>query len=249
MSDGIGRMVGITEVHLSSAQKRRAFFFEPHRLALPCWALENGHRSTVLLTFDRHFDLVPPLHRPSNALRGEALYEFAREKLSVRNYDHILAAIDCGVIDHVVAVARAWPQGAYRERTVEDAQQGQHQLVHLTDLDDVSGCFEAERSLPESMLVKTLIEQADNVIVDIDLDCFTSPSDVNPTVVIPWTRELIRAHLQVDAKAMWSQILRKTRVITCALEPAHCGGLVASHQLFATFAQFFFESLLGVDVP
>ncbi len=249
MQKSIARMAGVTEVSLSRANPRRAFFFEPHRLALPCWALGGTGKPALLLTFDRHFDLVAPVHCPAPGQTALELDAFARQHLDIRNYDHILAAMEAGVVSDVICVARAWPQGAFRQSTYVDARGEAHSILALRTLDDVIEAFGHQRSNSLGAEAKSLLEQSDSVLLDFDLDCFTSPSDVNPTQVVPWTAALIRSHLETAAKPFWDAVLQKTGVVTCALEPAHCGGLVAAHDLFKTFAHVFFVELLQTDLP
>ena len=55
---------GIIELSIDGKGPSRGFVFDPHRLALPCWAEVTGDAPSLLLTFDRHFDTVPPVNPP-----------------------------------------------------------------------------------------------------------------------------------------------------------------------------------------
>ncbi|MBL8950640.1 MAG: hypothetical protein JNK82_07685 [Myxococcaceae bacterium] len=216
------------ELSLSGRGPRRAFVFDEHRFALPCWAAEPG--PAVLVSFDRHFDTVPNV----NALQpGESLETFTRERLDRRNYDHIPAALQCGVLSSAILIARARPQGS-----ALDAR-----YVHAPTLDVL---LEG----PDRARAFELLEAAKRVVLDFDLDCFTTPSDADPTTAVPWPLELIREHvLPRGAEGFWELALKRCDVLTFAREPKHTGGLVASGRLFEAAAQVVFVELLGADLP
>ncbi len=245
----IDRLAGVTALSLQGVGPQMAYVFEPHRLALPCWALSKSATPPLLLTFDRHFDWVPPRVKAPLERDALSLDSFARLSLDVRNFDHILASAECGIVGDVIAVARAWPQGAWREPHYVDAAGNTHQLLSLRTLDDVTaGDWGASRD----ELVRRfgrLVEAAPAIVLDFDLDCFTSPSDVNPTEVLCWPQAMIRGFLQPQCAAFWTPILQKTVCMTVAMEPLHCGGLLAAHSLFRDFAQVVFAELLHTDLP
>ena len=84
----------------------------------------------------------------------------------------------------------------------------------------------------------------------MDLDCFTTLSDADPTTVLPWPRSVIRQFLlPQDSGAFWDAVLSKCVALTLAREPHHCGGLLASQALFADLAEVLFRELLGVEPP
>src|SRR5688572_27303334 len=100
-NDVMLRLSGITHLTLSPpAGPRDAFVFEPHRLALPAWAwaLRGTTVPAVLVTFDRHLDLAAPKVLPPPGADVLALDTYARRELDVRNVDHILAAMEAGLI-------------------------------------------------------------------------------------------------------------------------------------------------------
>lgn len=228
-----------------------AFLFDPHRLALPCWSLALGERRNALLvTLDRHLDLAEPAQPPPDASVGMlALDEFARRHLSVRNEDHVLAAMEAGLIRDAIVVARSRPRGAVDGTSWTDRHGDLHRLLITPTLERISEDFANATSGPAAH-ARALLEKASDVLLDFDLDCFTTLSDADLTQVVPWTRPLIRDHvLPEGSEAFWDAVLGKCRALTFAREPYHCGGVIASNRLFDDAAEIIFRELLGADLP
>ncbi len=242
------RLAGVTRLRLSGAKgPDDAFLFDPHRLALPCWALaQEGRGPALLVSFDRHFDLVPPAELdavPQASAGVRALDEHARWRLDVRNHDHILAAMEAGPVGDALLIARASPGGAHPGERWEDRRGGAHALMRAASLDRLLQSEQAGAALER-------LSDAKDVLLDLDLDCFTTCSDADPTAVVPWTEELIRQHLLPSgSEPFWELLLPRCRALTFALEPPHCGGVVAAHELFRRVAQVVFQELLGADLP
>ena len=237
------RLAGVTRLSLSGRGPRDAYVFDPHRLALPCWALalRGRPRPALLVTLDRHFDLAAP---GSSALPApddlQAVDTWARHTLDVRNVDHILAAMELGLVGDVIAVARAWPRGAIPAPQWTDRHGRSHRFLTAPTL---------ERLL-EQPDVSALLHGSETTLLDVDLDCFTTPSDADPTTLVPWPRELIHDFLFPDGHvAFWDALLPRCAALTLAREPYHCGGLVAAGRLFEQAASVLFEELLQTDLP
>ncbi len=232
---------GIIELSIDGKGPKRGFVFDPHRLALPCWA-EVG--PGLLLTFDRHFDTVVPVNPLPPGLSVDAVEVHAREKLDHRNYDHVLAAMQGGVISDAIIVARARPVGA-----VTSDWNG-HELICAPTLDLITAEWATPHATPEGKRALAALERATSVILDVDLDCFTTPSDADPTTVVPWSLELIREFMRPRGSApFWDQVLAKCVGFTFAREPSHCGGLIASGRLFEHASQVLFRELFETDLP
>jgi hypothetical protein len=207
---------GVTELSLQGRGPKRAFVFDEHRFALPCWEAA-GARGAVLVTLDRHFDTVPRTGEPDP-----------------RNVDHILAAMQAGVLSDVIAIARARPTGS--------TGPGEH-LIGAPTVDALLNGPDAKRALD-------WLARAPSVVLDFDLDCFTTPSDADPTTIVPWPLELIRDHvLPRGSEAFWDAVLGKCVALTFAREPKHCGGLIATGRLFEQAAKVVFCELLKADLP
>ncbi|MFO0596715.1 MAG: hypothetical protein U0228_15465 [Myxococcaceae bacterium] len=233
---------GVIELSLGGRGPKKAFVFDPHRLALPCWAEAGG--PSMLITFDRHFDTVPPRARTPRGLSNDELDRHAREQLDARNFDHIPAAMQAGVITDALIIARARPPGALTA-DFED-----HALITASTLDVVTAEWGTDHASPEGKRVAAALARAERVVLDFDLDCFTTPSDADPTTVVPWTLELIRDFVQPRGSApFWDAVLARCVLMTFAREPGHCGGLVASGRLFEAAAQAIFVELLRGDLP
>lgn len=237
------RLTGITHLSLDPpVGPRDAYVFEPHRLALPAWAeaLDERPRPALLVTFDRHLDLVPPRAAPPS---GGDFYDYARLQLDVRNVDHVLAAMEAGLIGDAIVLARARPEGCVEGDRWVDGKGVAHRLLIAPSLDRLlNGPLGAD--------ARALVGAAQTTLLDLDLDCFTSLSDADPLAVVPWPMALIREHLLPRGSAdFWTSVLRPCAALTFARESAHCGGLVAGDRLFADAAQVVFAELLKVDLP
>jgi hypothetical protein len=237
------RLAGVTRLSvLGRRGPRDAFVFDPHRLALPCWALAlEGRGPALLVTFDRHLDLVPPADPaavPEAGAGVRALDEHARWALDPRNVDHVLAAAEAGLVSGIVAIARSAPAGAFEGPSWRDRRGGEHPLLRAPTL---------AAAIPAAL---PLLAAAERVLLDVDLDCFTTLEAADPLTPLPWPREKIRALLfPPGSEPFWDALLPRCAALTLAREPAHCGGIVASHRLFEDAAAVIFEELFGADLP
>ena len=68
-------------------------------------------------------------------LDAKALDEHARTRLDERNVDHILAAMECGLVSDVIAIARAWPVGAVKQPTWSSSDGVTHRLITAPTLE------------------------------------------------------------------------------------------------------------------
>lgn len=243
------RLAGITCLSLGGRGPKAAYLFEPHRLALPSWAHAAPPRPATLVTLDRHFDLVAPVKAPPPGWSVLDYDRHARLELDERNVDHILAAMEAGLIGDAIVVARAAPTGAFTEDRYVDQRGGVHQLIRVPTLERLLEDFGQRGASNATSRARAALESGAPTFFDIDLDCFTSPSDADPFMLVPWPRRLIREFLCLDAKEFWEPVLSPCLALTIALEPKHCGGVIAAHQLFAEAAPVVFQELLATDLP
>jgi hypothetical protein len=243
-------LAGVIELSLGGRGPARAYVFDPHRLALPCWALAAGDGPALVVSLDRHFDTVPPAVAPAPGWTVARYDEHARTRLTPRNTDHLLAAMEAGLVGDAILFARASPVGSVRAPTWTDSRGGVHELLTSGLVDPVSDGYGTARASPEGRRADALIARAERVILDVDLDCFTSPSDADPTTVLPWPEDVIASHvLPRGSEAFWDAVLSKCVALTFAREPGHCGGLVAGGRLFEVAARVVFQRLLQTDLP
>jgi hypothetical protein len=131
-----------------------------------------------------------------------------------------------------------------------DSRGGTHQLLTTALVDTVAAGYGTDRASPEGRRTKGLLDRAERILVDVDLDCFNSPSDADPTTVLPWPEDVIDAHvLPRGSEAFWDAVLSKCVALTFAREPGHFGGLVASGRLFEAASRVVFQRLLQTDLP
>lgn len=247
------RLAGVVRLGLGGGRgPSDAYVFDPHRLALPSWACALGASGppALLVTLDRHLDVVVPARPgdvPDRSAGLRALDEHARWALDVRNYDHIVAAMEAGLVGDVLFIARTRPRGAFAGDTYVDTRGRAHRLVVVPTVDRASEAYSAPAP---GDAVREVLERAESVLLDVDLDCFTSLSDADPTTVLPWPRSIIREFLlPPDSEPFWDAVLGKAVALTLAREPHHCGGLLASGELFRDVAEVLFRELLRVEPP
>ncbi len=246
---------GITQLSMRSKRwpLKHGFVFEPHRLALPAWSLalkelEPGGPA-VLVTLDRHFDLVPPRDPPAPQSDTAQLDEWARKKADLRNVDQVLAACHAGLVTDVIAFGRAKPSGATDVESWSSPN-GSHRLIRASRVANLATDYGLPSAPPPAHSAQTVLQRAARVLLDIDLDCFTTPSDADPTSVVPWAKEQIRDFLLPrGSSAFWNAVLSKCVAVTLAREPAHVGGLMNEASLFLAAAPVIFEELLSADPP
>ena len=249
------RLAGVTRLALQARRgPRDAFLFDPHRLALPSWAVAlEGHGPAMLVTLDRHFDLVVPADPaavPGREAGLQALDAHARWVLDVRNYDHVLAAMEAGLVGDALILARAVPRGAFEGAVYTDTRGVEHRLIRARSVDAVAEDFGTPSASPEAKAAEQALARAAVVLLDVDVDCFTTPSDADPTEVLPWPRDTIRRFLlPPGSEAFWEAVLPKTVALTLAREPAHCGGVMAGNRLLEEALGVLFGELLGAELP
>ncbi|MGC4116730.1 MAG: hypothetical protein QM765_19645 [Myxococcales bacterium] len=217
------------------------FVFDHHRSAFPLWARFAAERGPLtLVTLDRHMDLERPASPPpAYASPLEELDAYARWKLSPRNDDHVLAALDCGALTDAVVLARSHaPTGLAGLHLYKDAGGRSHRVEVARTVEDAG---------PEAL---ALVRSAGRIALDVDLDCFTTLSDAHLDEVVTWDAEHIDAFLRPPgSEDLWRQVLAKVCVVTIAREPYHCGGLERGARLWGEFSRVFFGRLLGVPAP
>ena len=247
------RLAGVVRLGLGGGRgPTDAYVFDPHRLALPSWACALGDAGppALLVTLDRHLDIVVPerpADMPDRSAGLHALDEHARWKLDVRNYDHILAAMEANLVGDALIIARTRPRGSFAGDIYVDTRGRSHRIVTVTTVDRAA---EAYLRPGPTDAVRDVLEAASAVLLDVDLDCFTSLSDADPTTVLPWPKAVIREFLlPLDSEPFWDAVLGKAVALTLAREPHHCGGLLASGDLFQDAAQVLFRELLRTEPP
>lgn len=218
------------------------YIFDHHRSAFALWcqaAAELKHPLT-LVTLDRHFDLEPPrAQAPDHRAPLDELDAFARHRLAPSNDDHVRAAMAAGAIDDGLFIARSHEPADFDSlRSWVDGEGRRHRGVMARTV--------AERGNAGDELV----EAARDVVLDIDLDCFTTRSDAHPDEVLAWDTERIDAYMRPPGSgSFWNAVLERTRLVTIAREPFHCGGFGQGARLWLDFASVFFERVLNVPAP
>ncbi|MFM2151839.1 MAG: hypothetical protein RL199_274 [Pseudomonadota bacterium] len=219
------------------------YVFDHHRTAFTVWCHEAARRGRplTLVTLDRHMDLNPPRDvAPSCEAPLEQLDLFARHRLAPSNDDHIPAALEAGAVGDALVVARSHPPPS---------------LEVFRPYRDTSGRTHAVEFAPTVARlhpgqVEWLRAREGPVVLDVDLDCFTTMSDGDPDDVLTWDADQIHRWLTPPgAEAFWDVLRERVEVVTLAREPYHCGGFDRGARLWSTFAEVFFGRVLGTDAP
>jgi hypothetical protein len=131
-----------------------------------------------------------------------------------------------------------------------DSRGGSHALVSAATVDALAADLGRASASEASRRAEALLREAGAVVLDVDLDCFTSPRDADPTTVLPWPLDVIRQHvLPRGSEAFWDLALARCVALTFAREPSHCGGLIAAGRLFEAASEVVFRELLQTDLP
>lgn len=197
-------------------------------------------RPLTLVTLDRHFDLQPPRAvAPDHRVSLEELDAFARHRLAPSNDDHIRAAMAAGAINDGLFIARSHEPVDFDALGAWTDDQGRRHR-----------CVAAKTVALRGSAADQLVEAASDIVLDVDLDCFTTRSDGHPDEVLAWDAERIDAFLRPPGSdAFWNSVFKRTRLVTIAREPFHCGGFAHGARLWLDFAEVFFERLLNVPQP
>jgi hypothetical protein len=204
-------------------------------LLRPSSSIRTGSRCPAGRWRSRRQIALPPSCSPSIATSiWQSRPSHARLELDTRNIDHVVAAMEAGIVGDVLALARSSPEGATPLEIYRDRKGVDHRILRAPSLEQ---WLDGGGRLPPG---------DDPVLLDVDLDCFTSPSDVDPRVVLPWTQSIVRDHLLPEgSSAFWDALLPRTVALTLAREPYHCGGLLGAGRLLAQVAPVLFGELLG----
>lgn len=218
------------------------FVFDHHRTAFTLWcdAATRLGSALTLVTLDRHMDLgIPKALAPDHRSPLEALDAFARHRLAPSNDDHIVAAMEAGAIDDALVIARSHrPPDLAIYQPFRDRRGATHPVGFADTVDAIT---------PEQVAA---LRKGGPIVLDVDLDCFTTLSDGHLDEVLTWDRERIEDFLlPPDSAPFWDAALERTRLITLAREPYHCGGFARGARLWIDFAEVFFEKVLGVPPP
>ena len=186
---------------------------------------------------------------PDRSAGLRALDEHARWALDVRNYDHILAAMEAGLVGDALLIARAGPRGAFEAGawtgharagstagavpTVDRAARGVRRAVRAPADARCRGA--GARGAGAAGRGPGLLHHAERRGPD------------HGGALAP---ELIREYLLPEgSEPFWEAVLERCVALTLAREPHHCGGLLASGELFRDAAEVLFRELLRVEPP
>ncbi|MBI5542884.1 MAG: UPF0489 family protein, partial [Deltaproteobacteria bacterium] len=173
-------LAGLAHVHRVTTRVAgrscELFVFDHHREAftLWAWAARQGGPLT-LVTLDRHMDLqspaiLPPASAPTCPV--EELDAYARWRLSPKNDEHVVAALEAGSLGDVAVIARSHaPPCLDAFRPYRDRSGRVHRFAFSRTVDEVG----------EELL--GLVRDAPRLALDLDLDCFSTLSDGHPDEV------------------------------------------------------------------
>ena len=86
--------------------------------------------------------------------------------------------MNAGVLSDAIVIARAKPVGAVT------FDWGAHEVISAATLDLISAEWGTPHATPEGKRAHAAVQRATRIVLDVDLDCFTTPSDADPTTVV-----------------------------------------------------------------
>lgn len=218
--------------------KKKTYLCLNHRAAYLCWldANEKGFikDNALLFHIDHHADFwlhgEKLIDEQEDIDDEKELKEFVRTKLSVLNSEFIVLSMFRGVIGDVISISRkndkiygTLKKGGYdsTERSLfKDRKDNTHTFYlgghSILELAGYNGLLTDRHTHQD---VQEVFDKSQNVILDIDLDFFTYKGDEGKS----WAMN--ERHLEkLFSSEVFDLILRKSKVITIALEPSCCGG-------------------------
>jgi len=217
---------------------KKLCFIIDHAAALIAWikAFNEGiiSRDATLFHLDKHTDF----HMNSDNIKKSKtilgmdnleLNDFVTVELCDENDEFIVNAMWSGLIKDCISFH--YEEGSYDGKFIEENQFAPPKIIFkCAGMDHNFYLFEGQDiSLIDNMLnypdLKEICECGRDFILDIDLDFFTEITDK----IISITPDEINK--QVNC-ALFKKMFDMSKVITIALEPAHCGGNEQCEKIF-----------------
>jgi len=217
---------------------KKLYFIIDHSAALIAWrkAYDEGciSKDATLFHLDRHTDFCMNINNRNKSkkilgMTNSELNDFVMKELSTQNDEFIVNAMCSGLIKD--GISFHWDEGSDYGDFIEECKFTPRKRKFMFDgIEHNFYLFEGKDiSLIDNILsYRELIKLCGcgrDFILDIDLDFFTK--FIDKTISI--TPEEI--NIQINCK-LFKKMIDMSKVITIALEPAHCGGNEQCEKIF-----------------
>lgn len=220
---------------------KKLYFIIDHATALIAWrkAYDEGSicRDAILFHLDKHTDYYMD---PDNINKSKKILEmantelndFVMNELSGQNDEFIVNAMCSGLIKD--GISFHCDEGSDFGKLIEENQFTPRKSKFICDGIEHNFYLFKERDISriDNILsyqeLNKLCKCSRDFILDIDLDFFTKFTDKT----ISMTPEEIYKQINCD---LFKKMLELSKVITIALEPAHCGGNEQCEKIFDSF--------------
>ncbi|MEZ7891419.1 MAG: hypothetical protein QMC67_06700 [Candidatus Wallbacteria bacterium] len=233
--------------------------FEYHRFSLWAWyraMRKNSGIPPYVITIDRHRDLTRAdensIQKFASFLNDDNLFDNIEKYPAAGNYDFIDYALRCNFFSNMLAVTYE----NYHDieiRSMLPANQfvkdNFGNMHHITVIESLNSAFAKNCDFSVREVYKTgfeLLNNAQNIIIDIDLDYFTYQSPDNGVFVrdcndIENNFSLIKDNLRDIVK-------KKVSTVVIARESECCGGSENAGRIKKMLSRLFMENF-NITIP
>lgn len=190
-------------------------------------------------------------------------WSFVEFDLSGLDDDWLLAGMELGLINHAVVIGQTENSNMRDLNNLFESSDGEvHELFDIYHLNyslGSRGClgdnvikepyYENVRNIfkynqpPYERYDKFSKEMTNPIVLDFDLDCFTTECENN---VFAWPEAIFREKYydNGEVRHFMHKLINRSTIITICREPACCGGLGESNKILGYLDHYFFDGCL-----
>lgn len=190
-------------------------------------------------------------------------WSFVEFDLSGLDDDWLLAGMELGLINHAVVIGQTENSNMRDLNNLFESSDGEvHELFDIYHLNyslGSRGClgdnvikepyYENVRNIfkynqpPYERYDKFSKEMTNPIVLDFDLDCFTTECENN---VFAWPEAIFRENYydNGEVRHFMHKLINRSTIITICREPACCGGLGESNKILGYLDHYFFDGCL-----
>lgn len=190
-------------------------------------------------------------------------WSFVEFELSGLDDDWLLAGMELGLINHAVVIGQTENSNMRDLNNLFESSDGKvHELFDISHLNysiGSRGClgdnvikepyYENVRNIfeynqpPYGRYDKFSKEVTNPIVLDFDLDCFTTECENN---VYAWPEAIFREKYydNEEVRHFMHKLINRSTIITICREPTCCGGLGESNKILGYLDYYFFDGCL-----
>lgn len=190
-------------------------------------------------------------------------WSFVEFDLSGLDDDWLLAGMELGLINHAVVIGQTENSNMRDLNNLFESSDGEvHELFDIYHLNYSLGCrgclgdnvikepyYENVRNIfeynqpPYGRYDKFSKEVTNPIVLDFDLDCFTTECENN---VYAWPEAIFREKYydNEEVRHFMHELINRSTIITICREPTCCGGLGESNKILGYLDHYFFDGCL-----